>query len=61
MDSTVLRMCDPLTGVIRVEACEAPIKSLELQLVRVETCGCAEGYAREGEGLKFEIQKNSEK
>lgn len=25
----------------------ATIKSIELQLVRVETCGCAEGYARE--------------
>lgn len=26
-----------------------PIKSVDLQLVRVETCGCAEGYARDGE------------
>ena len=25
-----------------------PIKSIELQLIRVETCGCAEGYARDG-------------
>lgn len=24
------------------------IKSIELQLVRVETCGCAEGYSRDG-------------
>jgi len=24
------------------------IKSIELQLIRVETCGCAEGYARDG-------------
>lgn len=31
-----------------VEHCEVPIKSVELQLVRVETCGCAEGYARDG-------------
>jgi hypothetical protein len=31
-----------------VEHCEIPIKSVELQLVRVETCGCAEGYARDG-------------
>ena len=31
-----------------VEHCDIPIKSVELQLVRVETCGCAEGYARDG-------------
>ncbi|KAK2179996.1 hypothetical protein NP493_463g02025 [Ridgeia piscesae] len=32
---------------IVVEKSEAAIKSIELQLVRVETCGCAEGYAKE--------------
>ena len=26
---------------------EAAIKSIELQLVRVETCGCLEGYAKD--------------
>lgn len=31
-----------------IEHCEAVIKSIELQLVRVETCGCAEGYSRDG-------------
>ena len=31
-----------------VEHSEAQIKSIELQLVRVETCGCAEGYAKDG-------------
>lgn len=31
-----------------IEQCEAVIKSIELQLVRVETCGCAEGYSRDG-------------
>lgn len=31
-----------------MESTEVPIKSIELQLVRVETCGCAEGYARDG-------------
>ncbi|GFO07993.1 Down syndrome critical region protein 3 homolog [Plakobranchus ocellatus] len=30
-----------------IESCEAPIKSIEIQLVRVETCGCAEGYAKD--------------
>ncbi|XP_077563943.1 vacuolar protein sorting-associated protein 26C isoform X2 [Haemaphysalis longicornis] len=32
---------------LRVESCDSPIRSIELQLVRVETCGCAEGYARD--------------
>lgn len=31
-----------------IEKTEIPIKSIDLQLVRVETCGCAEGYARDG-------------
>ena len=30
-----------------MEQCAATIRSIELQLVRVETCGCAEGYARD--------------
>lgn len=30
-----------------VEHTEIPVKSIELQLVRVETCGCAEGYSRD--------------
>jgi len=30
-----------------VEECETVIKSIELQLVRVETCGCADGFAKE--------------
>ena len=33
---------------IVLESCEAPIRSLELQLLRVETCGCEQGYAKEG-------------
>ena len=36
-----------------LEHCEIPIKSVELQLVRVETCGCAEGYARDGKQKNF--------
>lgn len=31
-----------------VKRSDVPIKSIELQLVRVETTGCAEGFAREG-------------
>ena len=37
----------PFTGELTVEHCQAPIRSIELQLVRVETCGCAEGFARD--------------
>lgn len=32
---------------IIVNQCSAPIKSIELQLVRIETCGCAEGYSKD--------------
>jgi hypothetical protein len=38
-----------------VEHCEIPIKSVELQLVRVETCGYAEGYARDGKYKNFMV------
>jgi hypothetical protein len=37
----------PFTGEVIVEHSSAPIRSLEIQLVRVETCGCAEGYSRD--------------
>jgi len=33
---------------IQIEQCETGIKSIEIQLVRVETCGCAEGFAKDG-------------
>lgn len=47
-DSTMCSVTKPFTGELILEFCEMPIKSVELQLVRVETCGCAEGYARDG-------------
>lgn len=47
-DSTMCSVTKPFTGELVLEFCEMPIKSVELQLVRVETCGCAEGYARDG-------------
>lgn len=47
LDSTSCIITQPLTGELLVETSEMPIKSIELQLVRVETCGCAEGYARD--------------
>ncbi|XP_048458928.1 vacuolar protein sorting-associated protein 26C isoform X2 [Rhincodon typus] len=47
LDSTNCVITQPLTGELVVENSDIPIKSIELQLVRVETCGCAEGYARD--------------
>jgi len=37
----------PFTGEIIIEESDAIIKSVEIQLVRVETCGCADGFAKE--------------
>ncbi|XP_078512984.1 vacuolar protein sorting-associated protein 26C isoform X4 [Lissotriton helveticus] len=47
LNSTNCVITQPLTGELVVENSEVSIKSIELQLVRVETCGCAEGYARD--------------
>ncbi|XP_056140809.1 vacuolar protein sorting-associated protein 26C [Lampris incognitus] len=47
LDATNCVISQPLTGEVVVEHSQVPIKSIELQLVRVETCGCAEGYARD--------------
>jgi len=47
LDSLTISMAQPLSGVIVLEVCEEPIKCMEIQLVRVETCGCADGFAKE--------------
>jgi len=47
LDSAVCSLDDPFTGEVTITQSEAHIKSIELQLVRVETCGCADGYAKE--------------
>lgn len=47
LESAVCSIEQPFVGEITVEESEATIKSIELQLVRVETCGCAEGYAKD--------------
>ncbi|KAA0704440.1 Down syndrome critical region protein 3 -like protein [Triplophysa tibetana] len=47
LDASTCVITRPLTGELVVENSEVVIKSIELQLVRVETCGCAEGYARD--------------
>jgi hypothetical protein len=47
MDSLTLPINLPITGTLVLEHCSEPIKGIELQLVRLETCGCADGYAKE--------------
>jgi len=47
LTSTKCMINDPFIGKLVLERCEEPIKCIELQLVRVETCGCAEGFAKE--------------
>lgn len=47
LDSAVCNIAKPFTGEIYVKHSDIPIKSIEIQLVRVETCGCAEGYAKD--------------
>ncbi|KAF5287330.1 hypothetical protein FQR65_LT02203 [Abscondita terminalis] len=52
LDSTNCSVLRPFTGHIILERCEMAVRSIELQLVRVETCGCAEGYAKDGKYLR---------
>ncbi|GAB0090840.1 Down syndrome critical region protein 3 homolog [Sergentomyia squamirostris] len=47
LDATECCLTKPFTGHVTVQHTEVPIKSIEVQLVRVETCGCAEGYSRD--------------
>ena len=47
IDSVNCCITRPFSGELVVEKCATTIRSIELQLVRVETCGCAEGYARD--------------
>jgi len=37
----------PFEGQICIKHCSEPIKCIELQLIRAETCGCADGFAKE--------------
>ncbi len=52
LDSTASLLSRPFQGEVTVERCERPIKSIELQLIRVETVGSAEGYARIGSEIQ---------
>lgn len=48
LDTVCCDIKQPFKGKLVLIKSAVPIRSIELQLVRVETCGCAEGYAREG-------------
>lgn len=50
LDNSVFRLTEPITGTFVIEKCDAIIRSVELQLVRVETCGITPGdrdYSRD--------------
>eukprot|EP01090_Pellita_catalonica_P003303 TRINITY_DN12976_c0_g1_i1.p1 TRINITY_DN12976_c0_g1~~TRINITY_DN12976_c0_g1_i1.p1 ORF type:complete len:239 (+),score=27.79 TRINITY_DN12976_c0_g1_i1:161-877(+) len=47
INSTTCLVSMPFTGEVVVESSKSVIKSIEIQLVRVETCGCADGFAKE--------------
>lgn len=50
LDSIVFKLSEPITGEFTIEKCDAIIRSVELQLVRVETCGITPGdrdYSRD--------------
>ena len=47
LDSNKCCITKPFTGTVVVERANAPIRSINIQLVRVETCGCAEGYSKD--------------
>uniref|UniRef100_A0A914WFI0 Uncharacterized protein n=1 Tax=Plectus sambesii TaxID=2011161 RepID=A0A914WFI0_9BILA len=42
LDSSSCLLSKPLTGEVTVHKCDIPIKSIELQLLRAETCGSAQ-------------------
>ncbi|EGC30686.1 hypothetical protein DICPUDRAFT_41069 [Dictyostelium purpureum] len=47
LSTAVCNINEAFQGDLVIEQADTVIKSIELQLVRVETCGCADGYARE--------------
>ncbi|XP_045468833.1 uncharacterized protein LOC123676721 isoform X2 [Harmonia axyridis] len=47
LNSTYCNISKPFRGHLKLKKCSIPLRSLEVQLVRVETCGCAEGFAKE--------------
>jgi len=52
LDSVNCPITKPFTGEIIIDKSEFPIKSIEVQLVRVEICGCAEGFAKDASEIQ---------
>ncbi|XP_050710738.1 vacuolar protein sorting-associated protein 26C-like isoform X2 [Eriocheir sinensis] len=52
LDSVNCPLSKPLTGELTVCECERGISSIELQLVRLETCGSSEGYSKEASEIQ---------
>jgi len=46
-DALTVHMDEPIWGFFALEECNEPIKGVELQLVRLETVGSAEGFIKE--------------
>lgn len=47
LDSTNACVTKSFNGFITIHHSEIPIKTIEVQLVRVEVCGCAEGFSKD--------------
>lgn len=47
LKTTSCSLNDPFTGELTVEKCDVPIRSIDIQLARVETVGSVEGFAKE--------------
>lgn len=41
---------------MKIEHSDIPIKSIDVQLVRVETCGCAEGFSKDGKSSHLTLK-----
>jgi hypothetical protein len=52
LDSATCPITKPFSGELIIAKSEFPIKSIEIQLIRVETCGCAEGYAKDASEIQ---------
>ena len=47
LDSAVCDITRPLSGSVKIEQCDAVIRSVEIQLVRIETVGQESGFSKE--------------
>lgn len=55
LDSVICRLGEPVTGEFIIENCDAEIKSIELQLVRVETYGSNMSQTLDNDGASASV------